>query len=120
MLSTTSRLNSLADSASAQAASTASSPASATAVRMSTNWRSPSSCPASRRRVCKYVSRFTQRRRFIAAVSNSQAATPDHSWGHAKLYDLGEGSRLARREGGGSVVGQHDVFSLGRLAESRC
>src|SRR5215469_15837393 len=51
MLSTTSRPNSLADSASVQAASTASSPASVAAVRMSTNWRSPSSCPASRRRI---------------------------------------------------------------------
>src|SRR5438270_485357 len=52
MLSTTSRPNSRAESASAQAASTASSPASVTAVRISTNWRSPSLWPASRRRIC--------------------------------------------------------------------
>jgi len=62
MLSTTSRPNSPAASASAQAASTASSPASATSVRISTNWRSPSSWPASRRRICASASGRSQLR----------------------------------------------------------
>src|SRR5204863_8042353 len=113
MLSTTSRPNSRAESASAQAASTASSPASVTAVRISTNWRSPSLWPASRRRILR------QRRRQIPVAERVAVAQRPGLSGQHRQVMPGVVGGLAASEAAGvladdlAVTPDDDAIGIG-------